>query len=68
VKVILKVIGIFLLVLVGFSALGYYFYNKSENAILFLICSHIGLVLGIYFAKKSIPKKTIPHKSSEIIS
>ena len=67
-SLILKVIGVFLIVFIAFSAIGYYFYNKSENTIVFLLFSHIGLVLGIVFSKKIIPKKVIPHqKSADII-
>ncbi|MFM9943928.1 MAG: hypothetical protein ACKVQB_01715 [Bacteroidia bacterium] len=67
-KILIKVIGVFLIVLFGFAALGYYFYTRlgePNNAIVFLIMSHLGLIFGIYLGKKTIPKKVLAHKKTE---
>jgi hypothetical protein len=54
-KNLLAVIGVFLLVFLIFTAIGYLFFlNLSfpTNTIVMLLLSHLGLLFGIYFARK----------------
>ncbi len=67
-KIIGSVVGVFLLVLAGFIGIGYFFYvslSEPDNFIILLVLSHIGLILGIYFSRKMIPKKTLSHRATE---
>ena len=65
---ILKAIGVFFAVFIGITAIGYISYLKYENPIHLLVFTHLGLILGIIFSKRSIPKKVIPHKNSDVIN
>lgn len=54
-KNLLAVIGVFFLVFLVFTAIGYLFFLKLSsptNTVVILLLSHLGLLFGIYFARK----------------
>jgi len=57
---LLIVIAVFLILFLGFTFLGFMLFKRlpEPNGMLaWIFFSHIGLISGIYFAKKAVPKK-----------